>query len=172
MKPCSRTFSFFLLMDCQSLQNRVLAFVLRKVKQTKAQEMRLRLLGAGWLGREVGAKEEKSETSRRKSQPLPGIPKVPKEKEQKKLDFLLCEQFTVHPIRASHLALGKGYGWGCLLGLLGAKTLGAGPRHSPGRRSSWLHQITFVHSRLPTARCLSYLAPPPAFVPPAPPPAC
>lgn len=65
-------------------------------------------MGAGWLGRGVGANEEKSETSRRKSQPLPGIPKVPKEKEQKNLDFLLCEQFTVHPRRASHLAPAKG----------------------------------------------------------------
>lgn len=54
----------------------------------------------------------------------------------------------------------------CLLGLLGAKTLrGRRPAQSSPAR---LHQVTFTLSRLPTARCSRYLAPPPAFVPPAP----
>lgn len=70
------------------------------------------------------------------------------------------------PKRAGHLAVGKGWSGGCLLGLLGAKTLrGRRPaQSSPARR----HQVTFTLSRLPPARCSRYLAPPPAFVPPAP----
>lgn len=150
-------------MDCQSLRNRVLAFVLRKVKYTEAREAReaAKIIGGGV----AGAKEEKSGTSQRKSQPLPGIPKAPKEKEQK---TRLPPMRTVHgtPKRAGHLAVGKGWSGGCLLGLLGAKTLrGRRPAQSSPAR---LHQLTFTLSRLPTARCSRYLAPPPAFVPPAP----
>lgn len=57
--------------------------------------------GSWGKGGKVRNKSEKKPATSRYSQSAKG-------KGTKKLDFLLCEQFTVRPIRASHLALGKG----------------------------------------------------------------
>lgn len=63
------------------------------------------MAGAGSWGKggKVRNKSEKKPATSRYSQSAKG-------KGTKKIDFLPCEQFTVHPIRASHLALGRGGG--------------------------------------------------------------
>lgn len=72
-------------MDCQSLQNRALAFVLWKEKYTPRQTPRAvaKVMGGGVVEAGHCGVEEKSETSQKKGQPLPSISQVPKEKEQK-----------------------------------------------------------------------------------------
>lgn len=152
MKPCVRTFSLS-RMHRPPLQNRVLAFVLRKETNTapKPRGMRLRLMGADGGGE-------------RESQPLPCIPQVPKEKEQN------TRLPPVRPVRCtpekrqSPRPRGRGGGRGCLLGLSGAETQRAGARRSPGRRGCRCARSLLALSRPPRARCSPYLAPRPAFV--------
>lgn len=95
---------------------------------------------------------------------------MPKEKEQN------TRLPPVRPVRGtpekrqSPRPRGRGGGWGCLLGLSGAKTQRAGAPRNRGRRGCRLRPVTFALSRPPSARCSAYLAVPPAFVLPAPPP--
>lgn len=94
------------------------------------------------------AKEEKSRTNQRKSQPLPGIPKVPKEKEQKTRLPLMR---TVHgtPKRAGHLAVGKGWSGGVFTRPLGRKDP---PGPAPGIVQSSEAAPGHFHSQPPAHR--------------------
>lgn len=58
-------------------------------------------------GGKVRNESEKKPATSRYSQSAKG-----KGTHKKNLDFLPCKHFTVHPKRTSHLALGKGWGWG------------------------------------------------------------
>lgn len=135
-------------MGYQSLPNRVLAFVLRKVKYTNARGTR-----SGCWGRGGGGKGGKVKTRvREKASHFQVFPKCQR-KRNKKLHFLPCEPCTVHPKRASHLALGKGWesGWGVFTSPLGRKDP-PGPLRSQSRPATLRAALGHFRSRAPALR--------------------
>lgn len=151
-------------MGYQSLPNRVLAFVLRKVKYTNARGTR-----SGCWGRGGGAKEEKS---KHESEKKPATSRYSQSANGKGTKNSTSSRANRAPYTrkgpvTSPWGRGGSPGGGCLLRLWGAKTLPARSAPSPGQQRSGLPSVTFALGRLPSARWSPYLARPPAFVLPA-----